>query len=331
MLDIQPPEAQFAIQAVRQATLLVKKIQSEMVTAAISKEDRSPVTVADFASQALVGKLLDEAFPNDPLVGEEDSTALQSPDEAEKLERVTAFLATALPDATPQLACQWIDRGGAQPAQRFWTVDPIDGTKGFLRGQQYVVALALIVDGQVQLGALGCPNLTDGYAQEIGGPGSLLLATRGAGTWTTSLEDSGNSFTQLHVSDRNDPCQARLLRSYEAGHTNVNQLDKIAQALGTSVEPVRLDSQAKYAILAANGGELIFRLLSPKAPDYQEKIWDQAAGSLVVTEAGGQITDLDGKALDFAAGRTLARNRGVLASNGHLHQAALAAIQASES
>ena len=49
------PEVQFAISAVRQASLLVKQVQAEMVTAALTKDDRSPVTVADFAAQALVG------------------------------------------------------------------------------------------------------------------------------------------------------------------------------------------------------------------------------------------------------------------------------------
>ena len=58
------PELEFAIHAVRQASLLVKQVQAEMVSSALTKDDRSPVTVADFAAQALVGYLLDEAFPN---------------------------------------------------------------------------------------------------------------------------------------------------------------------------------------------------------------------------------------------------------------------------
>jgi 3'(2'), 5'-bisphosphate nucleotidase len=62
-------------------------------------------------------------------------------------------------------------------------------------------------------------------------------------------------------------------------------------------------------------------------PNYREKIWDQAAGSIVIEEAGGRITDLKGKALDFTAGRTLTNNRGILASNAHLHTLALNALQ----
>jgi 3'(2'), 5'-bisphosphate nucleotidase len=327
MLDTHTPELKFALEAVRRASQLVVQVQAKMVSDALTKDDRSPVTVADFASQALVARLLADAFPNDPLVGEEDATALRTPEEAQTLEQVAKFVSAFIPEATTESVCEWIDHGSGKPAPRFWTLDPIDGTKGFLRGGQYAVALALLVDGEVQLGVLGCPNLTDGYRQEIGGPGSLVAAKRGQGTWTTSLEGEAG-FTQMRVSEIKEPAQARLLRSFEAGHTNVSQLDRIGEAMGGAAEPVRLDSQAKYAILAAGGGDLLFRLISPKMPDYREKIWDQAAGSLVAQEAGGKVTDLDGKPLDFSTGRMLKNNRGLLASNSHLHAAALEAIKA---
>ena len=84
-----------------------------------------------------------------------------------------------------------------------------------------------------------------------------------------------------------------------------------------------MDSQAKYAVLAAGQGDVLLRLLSSSRPDYREMIWDQAAGSILVEEAGGRVTDLDGNPLDFAHGRTLATNRGVLATNGKLHDAIL--------
>ncbi len=319
------PETRFALDAVRQASLLVREIQAEMVSPALTKDDRSPVTVADFASQALVARLLAEAFPGDPLVGEEGSAALRTPQEAAALERVTAFVKRSFPEATPDSVCAWIDCGAAAPASRFWTLDPIDGTKGFLRGDQYAVAFALLVDGQVQVGALGCPNLSDGYRPDPSGPGSLIIAARGEGTWLTPL-DSPQTFTRLHVSAVSDPVQARLLRSFEAGHTSVGGIDLFARKLGIAAEPVRMDSQAKYAVLAAGEGEIYLRLLSPRKPNYREKIWDQAAGSLVIEEAGGTVTDLDGKPLDFTAGRTLANNRGICATNTLLHPVALQAL-----
>jgi 3'(2'), 5'-bisphosphate nucleotidase len=328
MIDLDVPEIKFAAGAVRLASRLVRLVQSELISPALTKDDRSPVTVADFASQALVGYLLEQTFPGDPLVGEEDATALRQPEARTSLDWVVHFVASVAKGATPEAVCTWIDRGAGEPARRFWTLDPIDGTKGFLRGDQYAVALALIVDGQVEIGVLGCPNLTDGSRLEVGGPGTLTLAVRGGGAWLGSLEDEAQSLSKAQVSQTSDPRRARILRSFESGHTNIGQIDRFADALGAVAEPVRLDSQAKYALLAAGHGELYLRMLSPKQPDYREKIWDQAAGSLLVTEAGGKVTDLDGEPLDFSAGRTLAYNRGVLASNERLHPVALEALRA---
>jgi 3'(2'), 5'-bisphosphate nucleotidase len=326
MLNTETPEVKFALQAVRLASLLVRQVQSELVSPALTKEDRSPVTVADFASQALIAHQLAETFPHDLLVAEEDSRALQDPAENATLQQITRFVDRFAPGATEKAVTGWIDHNRADSAPRFWTLDPIDGTKGFLRGDQYAVALALVEDGQVLLGALGCPNLADGYRPDVDGPGTLVIAVRGQGAWAAPL-DHPNGFTSLHVSSRSDPKEARILRSFESGHTNVSQIDRFAEALGVQAEPIRMDSQAKYAVLASGKGELILRLLSPEKPNYREKIWDQAAGALVLEEAGGRITDLQGNPLDFTTGRMLLNNRGVLASNGRLHEAALQALQ----
>jgi 3'(2'), 5'-bisphosphate nucleotidase len=326
MLNTTDPQVKFALNAVRQASLLVRQVQLDLVSPALTKNDRSPVTVADFASQALIGNLLKQSFPDDPLVAEEDSSALREPDAAETLEQVRSFTARFAGDCDAESVLSWIDHGRVDTARRFWTLDPIDGTKGFLRGEQYAVALALIEDGQVQIGVLGCPNLVDAYRPDAASYGSLVIAVRGQGCWVTPLDRPGE-FERLRVSKRTNPEEARILRSVESGHTNVDQIDQFAAALGVRVEPVRMDSQGKYSVLAAGKGELVMRLLSPAKPDYKEKIWDQAAGSIVVEEAGGKITDLSGRPLDFTCGRSLLNNRGSLASNGLLHEAAVEALQ----
>ncbi|MEN8242003.1 MAG: 3'(2'),5'-bisphosphate nucleotidase [Chloroflexota bacterium] len=327
MINLKSTQLGFALKAVRQATLLVKKIQAEMVTEALTKGDKSPVTVADFAAQAVVARLLLSTYPDTPLVGEESAAALTTPEEAETLDQITAFVSHQIRDVKKEQVAEWINYGSTEPTSDYWTLDPIDGTKGFLRGQQYAVAFGLVVNGKVELGVLGCPNLTDGQTEEIGGPGSLIIAQRGQGTWTTPLTGQLD-LKQLHVSEISSPAEARFLRSYESGHTNVSQLDVIGEKMGVAAEPVRLDSQAKYSILAAGAGDALFRLISAKMPDYKEKVWDQAAGSIVCEEAGGKVTDLDGKPLDFSQGRTLAHNRGILATNGKLHDAILEAIKA---
>ncbi len=327
MINLNKPETAFALNAVRQASLLVKHIQSKMVTSALTKDDRSPVTVADFAAQALVGYLLEQTFPSVSLVGEENSKVLQTPAEQETLLTITRFLSETIPQTTPEKVCAWIDRGAGEVENSYWTLDPIDGTKGFLRGMQYAIALAFVVDGEVQVGVLGCPNLTDGYKVNLDGEGSLLVAARGEGSWVTPLTKTTEQFKRLRVSERVDHSQARLLRSFESGHTNAGQIDYFNQALGGEAEPVRMDSQAKYGVLAAGQGEIYLRLLSPGREDYREKVWDQAAGSLIVEAAGGKVTDLDGKPLDFSIGRRLINNRGVCVTNGNLHTAALQALR----
>ena len=328
MIEFSDSKLQVTLDAVRKAARLMRVIQRETVVSSLTKGDKSPVTVADFSAQALIGYMLKTSFPDIPMVAEETSTALRAPEGADLLAQVTGYVQREFSGATEESVCEWIDHGGAESGKRFWVLDPIDGTKGYLRGDQYAVALALIENGKVQIGALGCPNLTDAITPDPDGPGCVVIAARGQGTWVSSMEAGNENWRQLKVSDCSEGSQTRLMRSFESGHTDVGLIDEIADHLGVQVEPVRMDSQAKYAVLSAGGGEVILRLLSPSRLDYKEKIWDQATGALILEEAGGCITDLDGKPLDFTQGRMLVNNRGVLASNGHLHEQLLQTLAA---
>ncbi len=121
---------------------------------------------------------------------------------------------------------------------------------------------------------------------------------------------------------------ARLLTSVESAHTDPEQLARLTRRLGLTAEPIRMDSQAKYLAIAGGQAELLIRFPPHDRPSYKEKLWDVAAGLLVVEEAGGRATDLDGRTLDLMTGRELHRNRGILISNGRLHEAALGAVRA---
>lgn len=329
MINLTNPLIDFALTAVQQAALLAQEIRDEMVSPAITKEDRSPVTVADFAAQAVVGYYLERRFNQLSLVGEENAGVLKTAAGADTLEKITEFVSRIIPGVTPGEVCDYIDRGAGEVEDCYWTLDPIDGTKGFLRGDQYAVALGYVEEGEVRVGVLGCPNLPPEKLGDLNGQGSLLVASRGEGSWLTVLERSPaeQSFTRIFVSTQADPAQARVLRSFESGHTNVSQIDRFQEVMGTRLDPVRMDSQAKYALLAAGEGEIYLRLLSAGQKDYREKVWDQAAGSLLVEEAGGIVTDLDGTALDFSRGRRLTGNRGLCATNGVLHQKTLQALK----
>jgi len=318
-------EAAFALSAVRAGGRLARQIQQDHAGRAELKADLSPVTVADYAAQALIASQLQQAFPKDRLVAEEGSETLRLPEQRETLAAVRGWLEPLGGPLDDDQVCARIDWGNGEPSERFWTLDPVDGTKGFLRGEQYAVALALIERGVVVLGALACPNLgTDGSPNQEG-EGCAALAIRGQGAWIESLQ--GGARRPLRVSAREEPAAARVLRSVESGHTDPASMEALLSDLGITTPPLLMDSQAKYLMLAAGTGDLIFRLISPDRPDYREWIWDQAAGCLLVTEAGGRVSDLTGAGLDFSRGRRLERNRGVLASNGRLHPAALQALQ----
>lgn len=314
----------FAVDVATRAALLARRIRTGFEVGRVTKQDLSPVTVADFALQALVAEALERAYPDERLIGEESSAELRA--NPDLLAEVTAFVAECVPGATPDSVCGWIDRGAGTPPARFWVLDPIDGTKGYIRGGHYAVALSLVSDGVVEIGVLACPNLRADLEPEPLGDGVVAAAARGCGAWVRSLEGGGD-FRPLRASDCAEPGRLRALRSYEDSHTNTEQIDRLMQALGNDAQPVRLDSQAKFVILAGGRGDLLLRMLSPKQPEYREKIWDIAAGAILIEEAGGAITDLDGRPLDYTAGRKLLHNRGIAASNGRVHEAVTAAIR----
>lgn len=327
---IRQKEQQAAVAAVRAASAVTRDVQQALVQSdTLEKKDKSPVTVADFASQAVVCHLLARSFPDDPVVGEENADELRSDANtalAEQVVRRATAVENAIGDREAVLAC--IDRGGFDPVtapgtSRYWTLDPIDGTKGFLRQEQYAIALALIEDGNVVLGVLGCPNLP---ADGIGGtgPGTLLLAVRGHGCRMLSLDSADDDGHPVHVSDVPQAAAARFCESVESAHSDQSQSARIARHLGITTEPVRMDSQAKYAAVARGDASIYLRL--PTRASYQEKIWDHAAGMIAVEEAGGRVTDIIGQPLDFSRGRSLSENRGIVATNGKIHDAVLAAI-----
>ena len=89
--------------------------------------------------------------------------------------------------------------------------------------------------------------------------------------------------------------------------------------------PYRIDSQCKYAAVARGDASIYLRL--PTSAEYREKIWDHAAGAIVVEEAGGTVTDVHGNALDFSCGRKLENNQGIISTNGRFHAEVVDAVK----
>jgi 3'(2'), 5'-bisphosphate nucleotidase len=318
-------ELSVATETVAEVCGLTRRVQNRIVSEgdSLAKGDRSPVTLADLAAQIVVSRRLAEVYPEDPLLAEEDSDALNA--SPEMAERVLGQAERHIPGLQMESMLEILDRGGhAGEGDRYWVLDPIDGTKGFLRGDQYAIALALVEKGQVVVGVLGCPNLPSTADSGNRAAGYLFNASLGHGAASRQLD--GDEFTSVRVDEVADPSEAVLCESVEAAHAAHSVQGNIASRLGVTEPSYRVDSQCKYAVVARGEASIYLRL--PRDTSYREKVWDHAAGSLVLEEAGGRVSDLDGRPLDFSKGRLLGNHRGIVCTNGAIHDQVLAACRA---
>lgn len=323
-----------AIRAVADASRVCRLVQANMgKLRAITKADDSPVTVADFASQAVVAKRLSERLGNVILVGEETSAFLRNPEHAAQLDATLAAAREVWPEATEPELLDAIDTGAADTHHTgFWTLDPIDGTKGFLRGEQYAVALAYIERGEPVVGVLAGPGLPRDLSMPLDRPdrhGSLYFALRGGGTYELPSDQPASHPVKLLRPERAEREPIRLCASVEKSHTNLTETDRVMQAVdaqvGTRHALVQIDSQCKYAVVARGQADAYLRL--PTRKGYVERIWDHAAGALIASEAGCAVTDARGRQLDFSHGRGLEKNQGILCAPAREHGLILGAMR----
>ncbi|MEK9138643.1 MAG: inositol monophosphatase family protein, partial [Bacteroidota bacterium] len=148
-----------------------------------------------------------------------------------------------------------------------------------------------------------------------------FVAARGEGAFMFSLD--GRISEQIRVS----PTPLRFAESFESAHGDHAAHVAIARQLHITQPPIQIDSQAKYGLVARGDASVYIRLPNPANPDYHECIWDHAAGLIVVEEAGGKVSDADGRSLDFLRGRRMTANRGIVATNGELHPRVLESIR----
>ena len=150
----------------------------------------------------------------------------------------------------------------------------------------------------------------------------ILYLIRGKGAYIKPLY--GGEELKINVSSISDTSNAAFCESVESSHSSHDQSAQIAKILNVTNEPFRIDSQCKYAVIASGEASIYLRL--PTRKDYEEKIWDHAAGSIIVEEAGGKVTDCNGNPLDFSLGRTLKSNKGIISTNGLIHDKVIDAV-----
>merc|ERR1712072_778753 len=118
--------------------------------------------------------------------------------------------------------------------------------------------------------------------------------------------------------------EIKLCEAAEVGHGDRTTTSKVKAILGSQQPFIRMDGQGKMCVVGSGVAEAVIRV-PPEG--YREKIWDHAAGSHFVTEAGGRVSDLDNFQLDFTRGRLLSKEvTGIVTSNGHIHNNVLSCI-----
>ncbi|KAL2205930.1 carbohydrate phosphatase [Sarocladium strictum] len=324
-------ELEVAFGVLRQASKLSQHLVNSNDKGAVEKNDQSPVTIADFAIQALLASTLKHAFPEDTFVGEEDSSKLRQ--DLLLLESVWELLQWLTEDedtaklctlpASRQHMCELIDQcGNSAPAKegRTWIFDPIDGTKAFMSGHLYAINIGFLADGEQTLSAIGCPNLSINAKAPLRnedvdpeGKGCIVYAVKGHGAYVRPIHNEDATLRRLAI---NTVAKVEDLR-FVSCLDNVNSAlpgihDDIYQRLGAPAPTCDVIAWVLRWVSLAMG------LSSATVWIYKDrkrcgKVWDHAGAMLTFEEAGGVIRCALGKKIDLKSGRLMDQNFGFVA------------------
>lgn len=341
-------ELQTAVNVIQQAAKLSQSVISAEDKGVVEKDDLSPVTIADFAIQALLTASIHYVFPEDKFVGEESATELR--ENADLLDRVWGLL-QSLQDAqteslcrlptTPEQMCDMIDwcgngKPGGSESGRVWIFDPIDGTQTFVKGQAYAINVALLEGGKQLLSIVGCPTIPVDAKTPITndttdptGRGSIVFAARGYGTYVRPLVGSTSEAHIRKIDPHAETATIADLRSVTCFNTLVSGVDDahqtIVERLGVEFPGCDLLGWVpRWVTLALGAANMTVWVY--KRRDRVAKIWDHAGAMLLFEEVGGKITDIDGNDIDLTVGRKLTANHGFVAAPKNVHAQVLKTV-----
>ena len=262
-----PRELEIAGRLARQAGELAVSLRDGDLEIELKPGDE-PVTIADKRASDLVVEGLHAAFPDDVIISEENA------DDLRRLE-----------------------------ASRVWYVDPIDGTKDFIRGDVgFCVMIGLTLEARPAVGVVYHPPSK-----------RLFCAAPDSGAWV--LPSDGEP-QQLAVSDVSELTGVRLVAS-KSHRSPV--LDQVKGVIGIASELNIGSVGLKLAIIAAGERDLYVN------PSSRSSVWDTCAPEAILAEAGGRLTDGRGRPLRYDT-TEVGHLHGLVASNGHLHDAAIARL-----
>ncbi|MSQ90472.1 MAG: hypothetical protein EXS01_03645 [Phycisphaerales bacterium] len=281
----------------------------------VIKPDGSPVTAGDLAVQMAVCAVLAERTPDMAVIGEEGESSFEGSAGRELLERAVVAVRLSMGSAAPSDPTQFL-RGDTRPrASSWWTVDPIDGTKGFRSARHYALCLALVEDRRATIGILSCPTLVMGRDPlAIGSDeqfGTVYAALRGKGAWKFQPTEGLRELPAMAMQVRRPKHTSQSWRVCDSieGGSRAERMRTVMSATDLKWSSVSLDSQCKYALLAEGTADCFMRVPGSRGA---EKVWDHAPGVVVAEEAGASVSDVLGNPLVFA-GESLDQNVGTLA------------------
>ena len=170
--------------------------------------------------------------------------------------------------------------------------------------------------------AVGIETQVEGIMTTTTSPSTSSSSTNSSGSFSSQQQQQQRP-KRISVSEV-EAEEAIYMESVESRHSDHAFARRVAETCGIKIEPLRLDSQVKYGVIASGVASAFMRF-----PDltYKEKIWDHAAGAIIMSEAGGLVTDSTGKKLDFSKGRLLNNESGIVAAPPKLHSKIIAAIK----
>ena len=298
-------ELSLAIKLVKKASKITEWFRKEKVLS-FKKEDESPVTLADFASQTFIISKIKELFPEDQIIAEEDSGAFINLNVEDIIKKCYNSLNLVFEDNFKDTLNY---RGSI--SKRQWTIDPIDGTKGFQKHLAYAIGIGFMVQSEPTVCAISVPNYNERNL-------TIFSAEKNYGA---KVSYGDQNFNLIKVSENKTIKNFRMCHSL---HYDKPWVMNFARSLGIT-SFVQMDSMAKFCKVADSTADLYIKPLNIN----RSFTWDFLPGDLLVKEAGGIITDLNGNSIKYLNENCIITAPGLIASNGVLHKNILNTLKTS--
>jgi len=289
-------ELSLAIYLVNQASKITEWFRTKKFPSFIKKDD-SPVTLADFASQIFIISTIKKYFPEDQIIAEEESSVFIDSD----AENIIKKCYTSLNITFEEILIETLNYRGSS-SKRQWTVDPIDGTKGFQKSLAYAIGIGFMIQAEPTICAIGVPNYKNTNL-------TIFSAEKNNGA---KISYGDQNFSKISVSNKKEIKKFRICHSL---HYNKPWVLNFVRSLGVT-NFIPLDSMAKLCMIADGSSELYIKPMNMK----RSFTWDFLPGELLVKEAGGMITDIRGNPIQYINDKCKITAPGLIASNGIKHE-----------